>query len=120
MTKLIGTVEILKVRIYPLDAESDDPHGSEVVVEPGRYELYRDGWAIFWVMRGMLDRRGIRRMGDGMFVMQASDSPSDVEVVFPSRRFGPDEWAKLLTSPEFVPGDTQRLRVHLNEDWGTP
>jgi hypothetical protein len=109
---MIGHVEILRARIYPLDAECRCDTGSTVVVEPGKYPLYRDGAATFWVMRGRLNRRGIWRMGDGMFGMSQNDQPSGIEVEFPSRRFGPDEWADLLASPEFTEGNkAQRIRV---------
>jgi len=115
----IGTVDILKRRIYPLDAESRDQLRSEVVVEPGSYELYRDGLATFWLMRGKLNRRGTWRLGDGMFSLHPGDEPSDVEVVFPSRRFGPDEWAELIAGVEFTDGPRQRLRLHLLTEVGT-
>ena len=112
--KLIGTVEILRARIYPLDAETQDDACSEVVVEPGPCALYSDGLSTFWMMRGCLNRRGIRRMGDGMFLMQASDEPSEIRVVFPSRIFGPDEWAALIAGTEFADGPQQRLRLSLH------
>lgn len=112
----IGTVEILRPRVYSLDAESNDDLRSTVIVEPGSYDLYRDGMTTFWLMHGQLNRRGTWRLGDGSFSLESSDSPSGIEVVFPSKRFGPDEWTDLLAGPEFADGPEQRLRV----SWEVP
>lgn len=110
----IGTVEILRQRIYNLDAESHDEMATTVIVEPGVYDLYSDGMATFWMMRGHINRRGVERLGDGLFAMRSGDTPSDIEVVFPSKRFGPNEWADLLAEPSFTEGHAeQRLRVTL-------
>lgn len=110
----IGQIEILRLRVYSLDAECHCPAASSVVVEPGQYPLYSDGLSTFWVMSGKLNMRGPWRMGDGMFGMRGADFPSEIEVTFPSRRFGPDEWADLLATPEFTDGDeVQRIRVTL-------
>lgn len=111
----IGTVEILKPRVYPLDAESSEPQ-SWVWVEPGRFDLYREGLATFWMMRGKLNRQGLFREGDGLFAAYGGDSPTEIEVVFPSRRFGPYEWAELLASPQFNEGEAQRLCVTVDAD----
>lgn len=113
--KRVGTVEILKARIYPLDAESHDATRTTVVVEPGQYPLYGDGLTTFWMMRGNLNQRGVWRMGDGMFGLYESDVPTEIEVAFPSRRYGPDEWADLLADPLFVEGHAdQRVRVTID------
>jgi len=114
----IGTIEILRSRVYNLDAECHHDGGSTVVVEPGHYDLFSDGLTTFWMMRGKLNERGIWRMGDGIFSMRASDVPSDIEVVFPSKRWGIDEWADLLLGPEFTEGPAQRLRIHLDAEVG--
>lgn len=114
----IGTVEILRARVYNLDAECHHDDGSTVVVEPGHYDLLSDGMTTCWLMRGKLNQRGIWRMGDGMFSMRASDVPSDIEVVFPSKRWGTDEWTELLQGPEFAEGPAQRLRIHLDTEVG--
>jgi hypothetical protein len=111
---LIGTVEILRTRVYNLDAECHESTATTVIVEPGKYDLHSDGMSTFWLMRGRLNTRGAWRMGDGTFALNASDERSGIEVVFPSRRFGPDEWADLLATPELTEGhDAQRLRVSL-------
>lgn len=111
----IGTVEILRTRVYNLDAECRESTCTTVIVEPGAYDLYTDGLFTFWLMRGQLNMRGSWRMGDGLFGLHRSDEPSGIEVVFPSRRFGPDEWLDLLSSPEFTEGhEGQRLRVLLD------
>jgi hypothetical protein len=110
----IGTVEILRQRVYPIDAHSRDEMGQTVIVEPGTFDLYSDGLTRFWLMRGRINRRGFERLGDGLFLLHQGDVPSDVEVEFSSKRFGPDEWANLLTEPGFTEGHVeQRLRVTL-------
>lgn len=111
----IGSVEIMRLRVYNLDTECREPNCTTVLVEPGRYDLYRDGDTTFWLMRGLINRRGSWRLGDGLHVLIDGDDPSDVEVVFPSRRFGPNDWADLLATPEFSEGhDAQRVRVLLD------
>jgi hypothetical protein len=117
VSERIGKIELLRPRIYNLDAENDTSLATTVCVEAGEYDLYRDGFqAVFWLMRGKLNKRGFWREGDGMFAMHDADAPSDIEVVFPSRRFGPEEWADLLSSPEFTEGhEAQRLRATFDE-----
>lgn len=115
----IGHIEILKARVYNLDAECHCPNSSTVFVEPGQYPVCSDGMATFWLMRGQLNQRGIWRMGDGMFGLHQSDRPSGIEVTFPSRRFGPDEWADLLASPEATDGhEAQRIRFSVTASTG--
>jgi hypothetical protein len=113
----IGTVEILRQRIYSLDAESHDDTRSTVIVEPGTFDLFSNGLTTWWMMRGQLNERGPWRLGDGMFSMGGGDRLSGIEVVFPSKRFGPDEWAELLAETTFTEGHPdQRVRVMLTED----
>jgi len=113
----IGTVEILRARTYPLDAEAHNDTRSTVIVNPGTFDLFSDGLTTFWMMRGHLNAGGIHRLGDGMFSMYAGDLPSGIEVTFPSKRFGPDEWAELLAEPNFTEGHPdQRVRVTLNAE----
>ncbi len=38
----IGTVEMLTTRIYPLDFRNEQPDRTEVIVEPGVYDLHSD------------------------------------------------------------------------------
>ena len=110
--KQIGTVEILIARVYNLDAECHCTSASTVVVEAGQYPLYRDGMATFWLMHGQLNQRGPWREGDGIFSLHSADVPSEIGVAFPSKRFGPDEWAELLKDSTFTDGHAeQRVRV---------
>jgi hypothetical protein len=114
--KRIGTVEILRARVYALDAESHDDLRSTVVVEPGCYELFSNGMTTHWMMHGRLNLCGVERLGDGLFALHTGDMPSEIEVVFPSRRFGEDEWAELIAGPEFTEGPQQRLRVRIDAE----
>jgi hypothetical protein len=111
----IGTVEILIQRVYALDPDTPDPH-LEAVVEAGTYPLYDCGGAKFWLMEGTINMGGVQRMGDGMFIAAAggADVHSDIPVRFPSKRFGPDEWAALLDHTVCREGHpSQRMRVTL-------
>jgi hypothetical protein len=102
MTRIqIGTVQVIRTRSYCLDPYAGDIPGfipSEVLVEPGEYPLYQDGLSRYWRMTGVLNRN-INRMGDGLFSFPAngSDMRSDDDVVFYSRRYGPDDWALLVS-----------------------
>jgi len=110
----IGTVEILRLRVYPLDpATADHPLSTSVVVDPGVYPLYRCMDARYWMMTGRLNGRGPVKMGDGLFSIQSSDEANSAEVRFPSPTFGPEQWADLLDDPTFAEGHAeQRMRVH--------
>ncbi len=117
MDEQIGTVEVLKVRVYPLDAETGrNPLATEVVVQPGTYPLYRDFDACYWMMTGRINGRGPVKIGDGMFMMTGSDEASGPEVTFPSQRFGPEQWADFTAEPTCTEGHPgQRLRILVNE-----
>jgi hypothetical protein len=113
--ELAGTVEILRLRIYPLDPQTaDQPLATSVAVEPGVYPVYRKADAYCWVMTGRLNERQ-EKIADGLFVMHRGDNPSGVEVQFPSRIRGAEEFAELLAHPTCQPGPDQRLRFSLNE-----
>lgn len=106
----VGTVEILRTRTYPINA--CDPSGASALVEPGVFKLYRDDLgATFWLMQGELnsnDMSGIRRAGDGMFIVGAPDE----SIEFRSRTFGAEEWAEMKAHPTATEGDPQqRLRI---------
>jgi len=109
----IGEVEILRTRVYPLDAAlRDEPHATTVVVEPGSFPLYQDGISRFWLMSGRVNVGRMHRLGDGIFALSGNDQPSDVVVTFPSRVFGPDEWAEFVAEPACSEGShEQRLRI---------
>jgi hypothetical protein len=95
----IGTVRITRRRVYQLDpyAPGHAYVPVSVVVEPGEYPVYQDGLSRYWRMTGFLNRM-VNRLGDGMFAMTRPlrDEPGDDDVVFYSRRYGPDEWDALL------------------------
>lgn len=112
----IGTVEILQLRVYPLDAEGRDDFRTTVVVGPGTYDVYREGMTTFWMMTGQVNRRGFERLGDGMFSIVQGDVSSGIEVQFPSKRFGPDEWQAFLAEPVCTDGHPeQRLHFRLEQ-----
>jgi hypothetical protein len=109
----IGTVRITRTRSYPLDPSAPDHLlRAEVLVEPGEYPVYQDGLSHYWRMTGVINHRHYR-MGDGMFAMNPGDEASGDDVVFYSRRYGPDEWNELLA--EFAAEAEPRLVLSLSE-----
>ena len=107
MREQIGTVRITRTRIYQLDPQAPDRFSpATVIVDPGEYPVYRDGLSHYWRMTGVLNH-DMYRLGDGMFSLSSGDERSEDDVVFYSRRPGPDEWADL-------PADSPRdLDPHL-------
>ena len=96
MRQQIGTVRITRPRIYKLDPWTrDDLNPATVIVEPGEYPVYLDGFTRYWRMTGVLNHQ-TARLGDGMFAMHSGDVRSEDDVVFYSQRYGPDEWDDLL------------------------
>lgn len=108
----IGTVEITRLRIYPIDPLArGEGLRTEVVVQPGRYPVFcRDRMTWYWQMTGTINGRN-ERLGDGMFIMRGGgDQATPDEVVFYSPRFGEDEWAAMLREAE-GPGSALKFRV---------
>lgn len=110
--KIIGTVEILRTRVYPRATDH-----AEIVVEPGIFPLYEtiDGIK-YWVMKGRLNER-FERLGDGIFALYPGDRPTGEMETFRSPDFDPEAWEDfLLKDPVCMEDDPeQRLRITLNE-----
>ena len=117
--KHVGTVEILRERLYNIDPYNEyDMTATSAVVFPGSYPLLSDGYSHVWLMTGKLNGQFLRR-GDGMFVAakEANAIPLNIEVTFPSRLFGPDDWKDLLADPTCEEGGVaQRLRITILEE----
>jgi hypothetical protein len=115
----IGTVELLQLRILPLDAEmGHDPRATTVYVDPGTFDVYRRFDVTYWMLKGFINKRGFEKLGDGLFAMHGSDGPSDVEVVFPSKGFGPEEFDDFLSEPicqEGAPAQRYRFQIEQAE-----
>lgn len=110
----VGTVEVLRARIYPLDPNaSDEPLRTSVAVEPGTYPVYRKYEAYCWIMQGRLDERSAK-IGDGTYLMGGGDSPTGLQVQFPSRTYGTEEFASFLDDPMCTPGASQALKFSLD------
>lgn len=111
----IGTVRITRTRDYALDpAMGHEATATTVLVQPGDYPVYRDGLSRYWRMTGVINHRHYR-IGDGMFAInEGGDVPSEDDVVFYSRRYGPDEWAELLGA--FEAETEPRLVFSLSEN----
>jgi hypothetical protein len=63
-------------------------------VPPGDYPLYIQDISIYWLLTGTINQRTLA-LGDGMIAINDVDKPSD-DVVFYSKRYGPDEFKALL------------------------
>jgi hypothetical protein len=116
----IGTVEILRLRIYNIDP--DDEYSDEVAVEPGECPVLVEDGVYFWRMRGRLSRRvgaDVAALGDGMFMVSPGvDVQVGDEIEFSSRRFSADEFQALLSDDVCREGDTsQRLRFNIKEGY---
>ena len=116
--KHVGTVEILRSRIYNIDPYNREITATEAVVEEGHYPLMSDGYSHVWLMTGKLNGQLLRR-GDGLMVGQpgANAMPLNIIVTFPSKLFGPDDWKELREDPSCREGHPeQRLRITILED----
>ncbi|WP_157931636.1 hypothetical protein [Mycobacteroides abscessus] len=110
----VGTVEVLHTRIYPLDPNVlDGPIATSVAVEPGTYPVYRKYEAYCWIMQGRLNEQSAK-IGDGTYIMGGGDSPTGLQVQFPSRTYGAEEFADLLKDPMCMPGGSQALRFSID------
>lgn len=110
----VGTVEITRLRIYPLDPMAhDDGLRTDVIVQPGEYPVFcLGGMTWYWQMTGTLNGRDVR-LGDGLGILRDGDVATPDEVVFYSPRFGPNEWADMLSEAE-SPGSALRFHVETN------
>lgn len=112
----IGTVEILRLRIYPIDPMGEPtPLRTYVAVEPGIYPVLRKFDAYRWMMTGRINERN-EKIGDGLFVMHGSENPTGPVVTFSSRVYGVEQFAEFLADPICQEGPEQRLRFELTED----
>jgi hypothetical protein len=117
MFKQVGTVEVLRHRIYPLDAGARDDLRTTVCVAAGSYPVLSDGISFVMMFTGLVNGNSIRR-GDGLFFISGSDTPlPGLEVTFPGPVKGPDEWADLTSDPVCLDDHPdQRLRVKIWEE----
>jgi hypothetical protein len=112
--KHVGSVEIMVSRIYPLDPYNREPTRTEAIVEPGHYPLMFDGYSHVWVMSGKLNGQLLRR-GDGLMVgtPNANAIMLNIDVTFPSKLYGPDDWKDMIEHESWREGHpNQRLRLH--------
>lgn len=117
MDEQVGTVELLRERIYPLDPQTADHMlSTSVVVPAGIYPVYRDVMAYYWMMTGRINARGTPKIGDGIFSVVCRDEATGPVVIFPSMRFGPRQFTTFMAEPTCIEDHPdQRLRFILTE-----
>lgn len=110
--EVIGTVELLQMRVCPLDTNAANyPTATEIVVPPGTYPVYRDGDVVFWMLTGQRNARGGRQFGDGLIAIGGPDEGYGPPVTFPSQSYGPEQFAEFRREPMCTEGHpAQRLR----------
>lgn len=94
----IGTAKFNRLQVYTLDplTAHNDNVNTVVVPEGQECEVLSDGFTTIIRLEGTLNVGRIFRIGDGAFSSTAFDIPSNIDVVVPSRSFGPDEWEAIL------------------------
>lgn len=108
----VGTVEILVLRIYPIDPRNFNEDRTEVIVQPGMFDLYRQADVFFWVMCGEINIRGFQPLGHGISTANPNDEGNGIVVEFPSAYFSDVDFRDCLAHPEFIEGNpAQRVRV---------
>jgi hypothetical protein len=114
MREQIGTVTVTRDRVYNLDPQTPGcVAGTQVIVEPGQYPVYRDALSTYWRMTGVIGH-GHYRMGDGMWAMNSGDVRSEDDVVFYSQRYGPDEFAGLVRDFEAMADPALVFTIDVN------
>lgn len=103
MNTQIGTVELLKPRVY---------HGS-VAVSPGTYPVYFDGFHIFWIMEGAESKLegGVKKIDEGLFSIEPiHDSITSTSAVVRSNEWTVGQFIDfMLSDPACVEGPSKRL-----------
>lgn len=116
--ELVGTVQVLRTRIYPLDAEGvdwDNLRTTTVVVEPDEYPVYRVMDIYYWVMAGRVNQRGSKKIGEGMFTLSPHDEPMGPKISVLSKRFSLSEFNELCAL-EMNAGVERSLVFHMTEE----
>lgn len=111
----IGTVELLRPRVYPFD-------GGDMFVEPGTYPVvWHPGGQVTFLLTGRHSRHAgtdVRELGDGLFMVRPGYDESDGdEVEFPYGCWSPTAFAELIDDPVAIERHPdQRLRFNIGID----
>lgn len=112
--ELEGEVEVLRLRVYPVDPYGDyetNPLATHASVLPGRFPIYKNDFgARRWVMTGTISERN-GKISDGLFLLGGGDTTDGIPISVTSKVFGPEEWLELIADPSL----TGRLAFHLKE-----
>lgn len=102
----IGTVELLRTRVFLLDPLSR-VQGLEAVVEPQVCPLMLYEGQRFWVMRGHINAKSVPSL-----TAHEIQQLKGFEVSFPSRSFDETQWRELRNTVATRQGDSdQFLRI---------
>jgi hypothetical protein len=123
MTYKIGTVELLRARIY----DAVEPGVRDVAVAPGVYDLFYDEVAgrYYWEMLGRRSKRvpgftsGMQSLGNGMFAFHhrpTADVVSDEEALARTAPMTAAAIAEMLDDDICAEGhEEQRLRISITD-----
>lgn len=114
----IGTVEITRLRVYPIIPGDDSICHPEIVVQPGHYPLYREGDEIYWVMTGEQNTNPlVIPTSIGFFVGTGQDAGDGHTITVESDRFSLAAFRDLLYDPVCRPGNSShRLNVTIDDE----
>lgn len=111
----IGTVELLRPRVYPFD-------GGDMSVEPGVYPVvWHPGGHVTFLLTGRRSHHtsnDVQSRGGGMFLVRPGhDEHEGDEFEFPYGCWSPTDFAALLDDPVAIEGHRdQRLRFDLSTE----
>lgn len=112
----IGTVEIRRLRVYPLPGGSlSDKDGAQV--EPGHYPLMRqDDGGVFWVMQARkniheVETESLAHISTGMFALHQNDRATGKPFLLASKVFSAKEFPEFAAEENANPDSALRFTV---------
>ena len=112
----IGTVEIRRLRVYPLPGgELSDENTAQV--QPGHYPLMRQGdGSVFWVMEARkntheVESESLAHIGPGMFSLSHNDRASGEPFLMISKVLPAEEFALYAVECDMDPDTPLRFTL---------
>lgn len=116
----IGTIEITRLRVYPITPGDNSVCRPEIVVQPGRYPLYREDDEIYWVMTGERNTNPLvipASVNNLFFVTSGPDAGDGDFITAESDRFSLAAFRDLLYDPVCRPGhQNHRLNITIDDE----